>query len=243
MPQLLLFTLYAPMAACGEIAVGERRMGWRRPARSAVLGLVGAALGLKRDDGPAHEALEAGYGYGVRTDVPGRPFVDYHSIQVAPQRKGRRFETRRLELKAEKLETALSRREYRADALYTAALWARRAAPYSLEALAEALRRPRFTLYFGRKSAPFGLPLAPCVVEAEDLVGAFASRAWPACLCALAPGETAELAFDLDAPGMTPERIESRRDRIAARERWQFAVREEGIATLATVPAAAETAP
>ena len=41
---------------------------------------------------------------------------------------------------------------------------------------------------------------------------------------------------------MTPERIERRRDGIAARERWQFAVREEGIATLPTVLAAEETA-
>lgn len=235
MSRFLLFTLYAPLAACGEIAVGERRMGWSRPGRSAVLGLVAAALGLRRDDEAGHAALEAGYGYAVRVDAPGRPFVDYHTAQVAPQRKGRRFETRRAELGAERLETVLSYREYRSDALYTAALWARPEAPYHLEELAAALAAPHFALYLGRKSAPLGLPLDPAVIEAEDLIGALAQRAWPPVLSGLMPAERITLAFDLDAPGLTPdqrERTERRRDAIGSRRRWQFAVREEGVVSL-----------
>ena len=44
----LLFTLYAPMASFGEVAVGERRMSWSRPGRSAILGMVAARLGNRQ---------------------------------------------------------------------------------------------------------------------------------------------------------------------------------------------------
>ena len=37
MPEFLTFVLAAPLAAMGEIAVGERRGTWDRPGRSAVL--------------------------------------------------------------------------------------------------------------------------------------------------------------------------------------------------------------
>ena len=55
----LLLTLYAPLGACGEIAVGERRMSWARPGRSAILGLVAAACGVERADEAAHRRLDA----------------------------------------------------------------------------------------------------------------------------------------------------------------------------------------
>ena len=45
MPDFLTFALAAPLAAMGEIAVGERRGSWDRPGRSAVLGLIAAVLG------------------------------------------------------------------------------------------------------------------------------------------------------------------------------------------------------
>lgn len=232
MPSFLLFTLYAPLAACGEIAVGERRMGWSRPGRSAILGLVAAALGLKRDDETAHAALESGFGCAVRVDAPGRPFVDYHTAQVPPQRKGRRFDTRRSELAADRLETILSWREYRSDSLYTVALWPRGDALHSLEDLAAALATPRFVLYLGRKSAPLGLPLRPEVVDADSLPAALSQRPWPEELTGVAPADPVEVAFDLDAPGIRPERIERRRDGLGSRQRRQFVQREEGVAVV-----------
>ena len=91
--RFLLFTYYAPMMAMGEIAPGERRMAFSRPARSAVLGLVAAALGLRRDD-RAHADLERGLGYAVRTDSAGRPFTDYHTAQTPQQRRGRHSDVR-----------------------------------------------------------------------------------------------------------------------------------------------------
>ena len=109
--RFLLITYYAPMGAMGEIAPGERRMAFSRPARSAVLGLVAAALGLRRDD-PAHTNLERGVGYAVRTDSPGRPFTDYHTAQTPQQKRSQAFATRRDELAADTLNTVLSVREF-----------------------------------------------------------------------------------------------------------------------------------
>ncbi len=61
MPRYLTFALVAPLASFGGIAVGERRSGWDRPARSAVLGLIGACLGLEREDDAAKTALAEDY--------------------------------------------------------------------------------------------------------------------------------------------------------------------------------------
>ena len=234
--RFLLFTLYAPMGSMGEIAVGERRMGWARPGRSAVLGLVAAAAGMERMDEGAHRSLEAGLFYAVRTDAPGRPFIDYHTAQTPKARRSRTFQTRRDELEADDLHTVLSVREWRSDACFTVALWLRRDAAVDLDDLAGVLRRPRFALYLGRKSAPLGLPLDPAIVEAETFMAAFdARRPNPMEETVLeqirADGANrSEIAFDHDAPGAPPEaRIERRRDAVVSRRRWQFADRLEGI--------------
>ncbi len=245
--RFLLFTLYAPMCSLGEIAIGERRMGWSRPGRSAVLGLVAAALGIERSDDDAHRALEEGLHYAVRTDAPGRPFIDYHTAQTPAARRGQSFETRREELEAERINTVLSSREWRSDACFTAALWLRSGGAVDLDEIAAALRRPRFTLYLGRKSAPLGLPLDPEIVETANLMDALALRrpavaaenggegpgaleAWA--LERLRRGLPAgrEIAFDADAPGAPAGGfLERRRDGIGSRTRWQFRDREERV--------------
>ncbi len=234
--RFLLFTLYAPMGSFGEIAVGERRMSWARPGRSAVLGLVAAALGIERSDEAAHHNLEACLYYAVRTDAPGRPLMDYHTAQTPKARKGRTFATRRQELESDDLNTVLSSREWRSDACFTAALWPRPGGAVDLDEIANALQRPRFALYVGRKSAPLGLPLNPEIITADTFMDAFEARQ---------PSEeernimqslhiagvaTGEVAFDHDAPGAPAGvRIERRRDAVLSRTRWQFADRSEAV--------------
>ena len=89
--------LYAPLAAMGDIAVGERRGGFDRPARSAVLGLVAAALGIDRADEEGHAALDRGYRMAQRVRARGTLVEDYHTVQAPPRtarRAGRRGGTR-----------------------------------------------------------------------------------------------------------------------------------------------------
>ena len=241
--RFLLFTLYAPMGSFGEIAVGERRMSWARPGRSAVLGLVAAASGIERADEDAHRNLEAGLWYAVRTDAPGRPFIDYHTAQTPKARRGRTFATRREELESDDLNTVLSSREWRSDACFTVSLWPRVEDAVDLDEMAGALRRPRFALYLGRKSAPLGLPLDPAVIEADTFMDAFEKRQPNAeeknVLKYLRGGDAVPtmIAFDHDAPGVGADtRIERRRDAIASRTRWQFADRLERVMDLKDRP-------
>lgn len=232
----LLFTLYAPMGSFGEIAVGERRMSWARPGRSAVLGLVAAAQGIERTDESAHRNLEAGLYYAVRTDAPGRPLIDYHTAQTPKARRGRTFATRRQELESDDLNTVLSSREWRSDTCFTVALWPRPGATADLNEIASALQRPRFALYVGRKSAPLGLPLNPEIIEADTFMDAFEARQ-PSDeerdimrsihIDGVARGG---IAFDRDAPGAPAEvRIERRRDAVLSRVHWQFTDRLEAV--------------
>lgn len=251
MPGTLTFALVAPLAAFGAIAVGERRSGWDRPARSAVLGLLGACLGVEREDDAAQAALAGQYGLAVLCHAPGQLLADYHTAQVPPTKGKRRFATRAEELAAPDLNTILSRRDYRSGAWHLAAVWARVAAPrWTLEELAEAMRRPVFVPYLGRKSCPLGLPLAPAIDdEAADAVAALLARhaAGPEAGLhqlrhTLAGRQGGELVIVLDAPSPDSapgdpgyvaagdprcRQIELRRDQPRSRRRWQFDLREE----------------
>ena len=187
MRDYLVFQLYGPLLSWGDIAVGETRPSALTPSKSAVLGLVAAALGIKRPDPNAterdnalweseHAALAKGYGFAVWIQNFGVPLSDYHTSEVP---KGAGFATRFDEITEVQRQkksgvafkgTILSRREYRQDAFCTVALWTKADAPYPLDNLRKALLAPRFPLYLGRKSCPLALPLAPRIVEdAESL--------------------------------------------------------------------------
>jgi CRISPR system Cascade subunit CasD len=166
--KFLLFRLYGPLASWGEIAVGESRHSAIYPGKSALLGLMAAALGIRRDEEQRQAALAAGYRFAVKVISAGHPLRDYHTAQ-APDSVGKfLYRTRRDELVVgkERLGTILSSREYRCDAFSLVAVVAEDAAPYSLDEIREALLKPRFHLYLGRKSCPVAAPLNPQVKDA-----------------------------------------------------------------------------
>jgi CRISPR system Cascade subunit CasD len=244
MTAFLLATLYAPMASWGDITVGERRTTWDRPSRSAIFGLIAAALGLVREDQSAHDALDTGYGFAVRVDAPGRLMADYHTAQSVPETalKKQHPKTRRQLLAAGKPETILSRREYRVDAAYTIALWAKPQARWSLNELAAALSEPAFVLYAGRKANPLGWPMLPEIVDASTLALAFATRSpfqGEAIFEILSRGEktdgrvsvSSDHDFDIEH-SLDGARFEIRRDAAPNRTRWQFAERRMVTGTL-----------
>jgi CRISPR system Cascade subunit CasD len=245
MPAFLTFALVAPLASFGAIAVGERRSGWDRPGRSAVLGLIGACLGVEREDDAAQEALAADYGLALLCHTPGRLLADYHTAQVPSGQRNRRFATRAAELAAPDLNTVLSRRDYRSGAWHLGALWPRVAAPgWPLEEIRDAMERPGFVPYLGRKSCPLGLPLAPQLEEAPDAAAALLDRhaAGPEAGLSDPRGRSlrnalADVSADpvivLDAEDAADDprvlRVEVRRDQPRSRRRWQFDLRREAV--------------
>ena len=227
----LVFTLAAPLASFGDPAGHERRGSAPWPGRSAVLGLVGAALGIDRSDREGQAALADGYGMAVLTRAPGLPLRDYHTVQTVPTAKVRRPATRAAALAAagREVNTTITIRDYRADVAFEVALWQRDAAGWSLAQLADALRRPVHLLWLGRKSCPLAAPLNPRLVAADDAPAAF--RAAPPqepAVVSRPPPVAPTIATDTDGVAEPPARAmrETRWDAPGDRLRWQFATRE-----------------
>jgi CRISPR system Cascade subunit CasD len=238
--QWLLFTLAAPMASFGGIAVGEVRGSDPVPSRSAVLGLVAAALGIRREDTAGLTELSDAIKVASRVERAGVRQVDYHTAQ-APKRvalKGRPQLTRRDEMSVPKsgLNTVLSQREYHADFAATVAL--KVSAPLHAADLRAALLKPKFTLYIGRKAFPLAWPLAAEVLAADDLLHALAqydvirsaqeqrwrdTRShlhWP-----LQPSRAPQLDYEpqMVSQPQPGERHILRRDQPGDRKQWLFA--------------------
>jgi CRISPR system Cascade subunit CasD len=242
MSEFLIFTIAAPMASFGSLAVGERRPSANRPTKSQTIGIVAAALGIERGEEARLAALRDSVGFAVRVDRAGQPAFDYHTTQTPPARRNRRFATRAGELAVPKheLKTILSTREYRTGVIVSPALWLRtQDAPVSLREMRDALLRPRFPLFAGRKSHPLMLPCAPCILDAENVAVAFANHdAIPdyAAIAALRKrigvawgASGADIYSDSEGvPAGQPNiRVEQRRDVPESRAKWRFGLRQE----------------
>lgn len=251
----LLFPLYAPLSSWGDVAVGEFRPSFNYPSRSAVLGLLGAALGVDRGDEDAHEALSAGYGIAVAVYEEGRLLRDYHTTQVATQtaldeqphviRADELYVPR--EKRKKHLQTIVSTRDYRQDAVSLICLWCTQDAPrWSLDKLSAALDAPRFVLYLGRKSCPPALPLKPHIVEADDIQAAVVLAAPLLEKMAAQLGNRAPLMLrrvtweDGAHPGYHATFSVPRKDEMRSRRRWQFSDRIEYIALISAEEDASE---
>lgn len=240
----LVLQLIAPLSSWGATAVGEYRGSYEHPGESALVGLLGAALGIRRDDEAAHINLRDFYGFAIGVQSAGKLLRDFHTAQVPGRTslKGRPHSTRRDELtvRRHELSTILSTRDYRQDAACLVAVQLAEGAPYPLNDLAEALRKPKFTLYLGRKSCPLAEPLFPLVIDADTVIQAF--QIYESCL-ERAKESIGEFAGPTSAAarttmsrvswgegirtGLTPDLTVTRKDRLIRRRGWQFGDRQE----------------
>jgi CRISPR system Cascade subunit CasD len=247
MEKYLVFRLYGPMASWGEIAVGETRRCACFPGKAAILGLVAAALGIRREEQDRLDALTKGYTAAVKVVNPGILLKDFHTAQV-PDSVGKfSYATRRDEIVIggsrtdNRLSTILSSREYRCDSPAIAAIRSDAEAPYSLPEIQNALRKPKFILYLGRKSCPVSVPLHPHIVEAEGFHSALSVEFPPLVETKdgkrdltswLIPDTVVRYYWDGESGDMQHQQTIERYDRSLNRRRWQFAptqvhVREE----------------
>ena len=234
MREFLVFQLYGAIASWGDIAVGEYRPSVDHPSKSAITGLIAAALGIKRENDDVHLQLNTEYGIAMCTRSSGELLRDYHTIQVPGGR--RQYATRRDELLTDKrnLNTILSQRDYRTDAFYQIALWCRSdMSAYSLTELQERLQTPAFTFYLGRKSCPLSLPLHPLIFTCEKIKQAF--EQYPLLwnldqLCqkpSLVTYYWEQGTLKQAEVGMEQSMSYSRRDQVLSRKRWQYSYRTE----------------
>ena len=179
MAEFVIFTLAAPMGAFADLAGHERRYSGTWPARSAVLGLVGAALGVRRDEAAGQERLSH-WRTAVSVLSRGVAFRDFHTVQTVPTARIKRPDTRReaLEALGSGDNPLITWRDYRSDCAFGVALWGGEGS----EEVRKALVCPHFTLYLGRKSCPLSAPMAPKVIKAANPVEALAHIRLPSFL-------------------------------------------------------------
>ena len=240
MTEWLIITLAAPLASFGERAGNARRASANRPTRSALLGLLGAALGIDRSDAESQTALAAGYAVATRAVRPGAILRDFHTFQSLPTAAGHVGTRADALRRRDEIVTSVTTREYRSDVVFDAAIRAREDAHWSLAELAGAIRRPRYTLQLGRRSCPLAWPLHPTVVQADDVLAAFALRDAdrPRELCGRA-GSSIEVAAESPedlGPGNRDHRRIRRIDEPGDRVARRFYPRDEFIAVVDVAP-------
>ena len=81
----LLLRLAAPLQAWGADSKFETRKTGREPTKSGVIGLLAAALGLRRDEREALLRL-TGLRFGVRVEREGQLLVDYHTAKTQDEK-------------------------------------------------------------------------------------------------------------------------------------------------------------
>jgi len=232
----LIFRPYGPLASWGEAAVGETRPTADHPGRSAVIGMLAAALGIERHDETRQRTLRDGIRVAVQQRSAGVLLRDYHTAQVPPRQRKVTHYTRRDELSVpnNRLSTILSSRSYRCDGYWVVAVEALPELPWSVDELAVALQRPKFALCLGRRAFAPAAPLAPRVVEAAGLHEAFATQLPP--LTPLKPeeesrrlglGRDAAYTWEGEAGDLVAEETRYPDDEPLHRGRWQFRTRPE----------------
>ncbi|EMJ65157.1 type I-E CRISPR-associated protein Cas5/CasD [Leptospira sp. P2653] len=238
MKDYLVFRLYGPLVSWGNIAVGEYRPSDSFPTKSALIGLLSASFGFDRSEDEKISELVEGVFFATKVFTPGSLLRDYHTIQ-SPGNVKRTLLTRKDELlDSEYVETILSSRDYRVDAVYDVAL-SEKKRTYSLKEIRNALLNPIYTPYLGRKSCSIALPMCPEILSSDSFPNAFEeynkilikkyeSSNYKDPLPDLFSKSSAILYLWEDSTELSEkDHIHSRRDEVLNRNRWQFQDRKE----------------
>lgn len=211
----------------GEFAGHERRGSLIWPGRSALTGLLGAALGIRRD---GDFAVLDGLGMAVAIFDPGAVLRDYHTVQTVPGAVARQPQSRPAALRqaGQRTNTTITLRDYRMAPLYGVAVW-----NGDLPMLADALRHPVFTLYLGRKSCPLSVPADPQLVAADTPESALTHLRLPPWW----QGARARIMASDNRPDAP--RHETRHDIATDRRAWHFAPRQVAMLPVDIAPGVA----
>lgn len=175
---VLLLRLAGPMQSWGGASRHMTRYTLSMPTKSGIVGLLAAALGRRRGDELSDLAALR---FGIRVDQPGRLLVDYHTVSAASHAPSDPTRQRMPRAEGGSLKpaesTKVTRRYYIANAVFVAAL---KAQPDIAQTLADALRRPCYPLYLGRRSCPPAKPVLIGIRQDTSLEAALEEAPWQA---------------------------------------------------------------
>lgn len=157
---VLLLRLEGPLqawSAQGKLGIRDTE---REPTKSGVIGLVGASVGMQRDDDESL-ALLASLRMAIRVDRPGILLRDYHTAG------GGRFRRAPYQVFGTgKGDAVPTQRYYLQNASFVAAL---EGDTSLVTRLASAVASPRYPLFLGRRSCPPSVPPLMGVVDGDRL--------------------------------------------------------------------------
>lgn len=172
-PTLLILRLEGPMQSWGLRGKWVVRDSGDLPSKSGIVGMIGCALGYRRNDPRLVDEIERQIRMAVREENPGIRVKDFHTIQgvfirADGVRKGSKDDP----------YTEVSYRTYLQDASFLVVI----EGPDALiRKIHDALEDPRWPIYLGRKSCP---PTRPVVEEItqqyESLSDAIRKYPWSA---------------------------------------------------------------
>ena len=133
----ILLKFAGPMQSWGTDSHFETRHTDLYPSKSAVIGLIGAALGIRRDDAAIKELEKIKL--AIRIDQEGSLLKDYHIA-------------RKYKPTGDFDRTYVTERYYLEDAVFVVAI--SHEDNNLIEKIYEALKRPYFQMFLGRRSTP-----------------------------------------------------------------------------------------
>jgi len=179
MQEFLIIKLQGAMQAWGGHTFEDYRPSHIFPTRSAVVGLLGACLGIDREDIKSRADLNDSFELTVRTDsrkiqteqfgrttektLNMQKMTDFHTVLDARKVDG-----------APRPDAIISRREYLCDAEFSLALGFKNNAVFNLEKVKHAIQKPHYTPFLGRRSCPIQRPLFEIIVAAKSAQDALA---------------------------------------------------------------------
>lgn len=168
---VLLLRLDAPLMSFGGTVVDQINTTRDFPGRAMLAGLLGNALGYDHREAERLDALQSRVRWAAREDQPGRPFLDYQTVNLTAPFMLEGWTTRGAPegRKGGDNATAIRYRHYLADAVYVVAVSLLPGDGPDLGALDRAVQRPARPLFLGRKCCLPSTPLRYGRVETDRL--------------------------------------------------------------------------
>ena len=153
----ILLKFAGPLQSWGTSSHFETRHTDPHPSKSAVIGLVAAAMGFRRNETEKIRDLNRLH-FAVRVDQPGHITEDYQTAHIYKYNPDPEVE-----------KTYVTHRYYLEDEVFLVAIGHEE--DKLVDEIADALRHPYFQLYMGRRSCPVPEDFIIDVVE-QDVVAA-----------------------------------------------------------------------
>lgn len=157
--KVLTIKLAGPLQSYGNEAAFNRRTSYHCPSKSAIVGMIAAALGYRRDDHRIGQLNKLRF--AVRVDQPGQNLTDFQTIEYDQKKQKRK----------------VTYRNYLQDAIFLVAIAGDDDQILKIQA---AMHHPKFQLFMGRRANVPAGPLKTEVFDNDNPVSVLETLAWQA---------------------------------------------------------------